>query len=143
MAEFMLVPSARFLVPLPENLTPAAAAPLTDAGLTPYHAIRRSLPKLGPRSTAVVMGIGGLGHLAIQILRSLTTTTVIGIDSRAEALELGRACGADLVIEAGVKAAAEVKAATGNLGADLVLDCVGTGRRRWRVPQPACGRSET
>ena len=126
MAEFMLVPSARFLVPLPETLTPAAAAPLTDAGLTPYHAIRRSLPKLGPRSTDVVMGIGGLGHLAIQILRSLTAATVIGIDTRADALELGRACGADLVIEAGVKAAAEVKAATGNLGADFVLDCVGT-----------------
>lgn len=39
MAEFMLIPDARFLVPLPEGLDPVTAAPLTDAALTPYHAV--------------------------------------------------------------------------------------------------------
>jgi propanol-preferring alcohol dehydrogenase len=38
----MLVPQARWLVPL-GDLDPVEAAPLTDAGLTPYHAIKRSL----------------------------------------------------------------------------------------------------
>ena len=44
MADYMLVPDARYLLPLPDGLTPGKAAPLTDAGLTPYHAVRRSLP---------------------------------------------------------------------------------------------------
>src|SRR5690606_32232660 len=60
MAEYMLVKSSRFLVPLPDGLDPVHAAPLTDAGLTPYHAIKRSLPLLTPDSTAVVIGVGGL-----------------------------------------------------------------------------------
>src|SRR5258705_4736978 len=42
MAEYLLVPAERLLVRLPDGLEPATAAPLTDAGLTPYHAIRRS-----------------------------------------------------------------------------------------------------
>ena len=68
MAEYLLVPDARLLVPL-GDLDPVEAAPLTDAGLTPYHAIVRSLDLLVPGSTVLVIGAGGLGHLAIQILR--------------------------------------------------------------------------
>ena len=67
MAPYMLVPDSRWLVPLGE-LDPVLAAPLTDAGLTPYHAIKRSLSVLLPGSTAVVIGAGGLGHMAVQIL---------------------------------------------------------------------------
>ncbi|CAM5542342.1 L-threonine 3-dehydrogenase OS=Streptomyces glaucescens OX=1907 GN=tdh PE=3 SV=1 [Streptomyces glaucescens] len=70
MAEYLLVDDARHLVPL-EGLDPVAAVRLTDAGLTPYHAVKRSLPKLLPGSTAVVIGAGGLGHVAIQLLRAL------------------------------------------------------------------------
>ena len=69
MAEYMLVPSPRHLVPL-LDLDPVRNVPLTDAGLTPYHAIKPTLTKLVPGSTAVVIGAGGLGHLAIQILRA-------------------------------------------------------------------------
>ena len=68
MAEYMLVPSARLLVPL-GDLSPAKAAPLSDAALTPYHAIKRALPYLNADSTVVVVGVGGLGHMAIQLLR--------------------------------------------------------------------------
>ena len=67
MAELMLVPDARHLVPLPDGLSPVAASPYIDAGLTSYHAVRRALPKLIPGSTALVIGVGGLGHLAVQI----------------------------------------------------------------------------
>ena len=49
MADYLLVPAARHLVPLPDGLTPVQAAPLTDAGLTPYHAVRRSLGEARPR----------------------------------------------------------------------------------------------
>lgn len=126
MAEYMLVPHARFLVPLPDGLTPAEAAPLTDAGLTPYHAIRRSNAKLGPTSTAVVIGVGGLGHLAVQILKATTPSKIIAVDTKADALSLAVSLGADLAITAGESAATEVRAATDGHGADLVLDCVGT-----------------
>jgi propanol-preferring alcohol dehydrogenase len=57
LAEYMVVPSARYLVPIPD-LDPVAAAPLTDAALTSYHAIKRWLPLLRPGATAVVIGMG-------------------------------------------------------------------------------------
>ena len=126
MAEFMLVPSARHLVPLPEGLDPAAAAPLTDAGLTPYHAVRRSLPKLVPGTTAVVIGVGGLGHLGIQVLHATTAARVVAVDVRPEARALAGELGADLVVEPGPGAAAEIRGFTGGRGADVVLDFVGS-----------------
>jgi propanol-preferring alcohol dehydrogenase len=126
MADYMLIPAARYLLPLPDGVSPAEAAPLTDAGLTPYHAVRRSLSKLVPGSTAVVIGVGGLGHLAVQMLKATSATRVIAIDSKPEALDLALSVGADTVIEAGGTAAGDVRLATGNRGADLVLDCVGT-----------------
>ncbi len=125
MAELMLVPAARLLVPLPDGLDPVKAAPLTDAGLTPYHAVRRSWPKLGPGSTAVVVGVGGLGHLAVQVVRATTAARVVAVDTREEARSLAAAEGADLTV-APEDAAAEIRAATGGRGADVVLDFVGS-----------------
>lgn len=125
MADLLLVPDARLLVELPDGLSPAQAAPLADAGLTPYHAVRRSLPKLGPGTTAAVIGVGGLGHIAVQLLRELTSATVIAIDTRPEALEMGRRFGAELGVLAGDSAVDEVLQATKGQGADVVLDFVG------------------
>src|SRR5688572_29024585 len=65
MAEDMLVPSARYLVAL-GDLDPMRAAPLADAALTPYHAIATSRDRLVPGATAAVIGVGGLGQMAIQ-----------------------------------------------------------------------------
>ena len=39
-----------------------------------------SLPKLKAHSTAVVFGLGGLGHVAIQLLKHLTPSTVVALD---------------------------------------------------------------
>ena len=127
MAEHMLVrDAARHLVRLPGGLTPEIAAPLTDAGLTPYHAVRRSLPKLAdPRSTAVVLGVGGLGQMGVQILKALTAARVVALDTRAEALEAAQKSGADHVIPSDAGAAERVRELTGGVGADLVLDFVG------------------
>ena len=126
MADYLLVPDARHLVPLPHGMTPADAAPLTDAGLTPYHAVRRSWPKLGPTATAVVLGVGGLGHMAVQILKATTAARVVAVDVKKEALELARSLGADEAIEGGDLAALAVREATGGRGADVVIDCVGS-----------------
>ena len=94
----MLVPDSRLLMPL-GDLDPRDAAPLSDAALTPYHAIKRSLHLLVPGSTAVVIGVGGLGHMAVQILRALSPARVIAVDTSAEKLALAREVGADETVE--------------------------------------------
>jgi propanol-preferring alcohol dehydrogenase len=126
MAEYLLVPDPRFLVPLPTGLDPADAAPLTDAALTPYHAVRRSLPKLTPDATALVIGAGGLGHMAVQVLRAVCAARVIAVDPREEARQLAKNAGAELVLAPGPDAVEEIRAATHGRGADLVLDVVGS-----------------
>jgi propanol-preferring alcohol dehydrogenase len=125
LAEYVLVPSSHLLVPL-GDLEPVAAAPLTDAGLTPYHAIKSSLAHLGPGSTTVVVGVGGLGHVAVQMLRALTATRVIAVDPRPGAQALASKAGAAVVVDGGEDAVGSIRAETrGGLGADVVLDFVG------------------
>ncbi len=97
MAEYMLVDNARHLVDI-GDLDPGIAAPLTDAALTPYHAIKASLPKLGAGTTAVVLGAGGLGHLGIQILRELSGCRVVALDVDEAKLQLAKDSGADVTM---------------------------------------------
>ncbi|MEU5880161.1 NAD(P)-dependent alcohol dehydrogenase [Spirillospora sp. NPDC047279] len=123
-AEYLLVDDARHLVPL-GDLDPVAGVPLTDAGLTPYHAIKGSLSKLVPGSTAVVIGTGGLGHVAVQLLRALTPARVIALDVSAEKLELAGKVGAHETVLSDENAAAKVRELTGGLGAEGVFDFVG------------------
>ena len=125
MAEYLLVPAARFLVPLTDGLSPAAAAPVTDAGLTPYHAVRRSWDKLAPGTTAVVIGAGGLGHMGVQILKATTAARVVVVDQKEDALAMATSMGADHTVVPGVEAAAEIREYTDGVGADVVLDFVG------------------
>lgn len=124
MADYMLVPSPRLLLPLGE-LDPREAAPLSDAALTPYHAIKRSLHLLVPGSTAVVIGVGGLGHMAVQILRALSPARVIAVDNSPEKLRLAREVGAEEAVEPGEGAAEAIRELSGGRGAELVLDNVG------------------
>lgn len=126
MAEYMLVPSARLLVPL-GALSPGKVAPLSDAALTPYHAIRRALPHLHADSTVVVIGVGGLGHMAIQLLRVLTPVHIVAADVDDKKLAQAKALGADDVVNnrSAVEAAERIQKITGPRGAGLVLDCVG------------------
>ena len=91
-AEYVLVPSRRYLLPL-DSLDPVAAAPLADAGLTPYRAVRRVRERLRDGGTLVVLGAGGLGQFAVQYGKLLTSARVVAVDvgkrKRARALELG------------------------------------------------------
>lgn len=126
MAEYMLVPAARLLVPL-GDLSPAKAAPLSDAALTPYHAIKRALPQVNAESTVVVMGVGGLGHMAIQLLRVLAPVRIIATDVDEKKLNQAKALGADETVNNrnADEAAERIQKITGPRGAGLVLDCVG------------------
>jgi propanol-preferring alcohol dehydrogenase len=125
LAPYLLVPSPRLLVPL-GDLDPVDAAPLSDAGLTPYHAIKRNLHKLVPGSSVVVIGVGGLGHLAIQILRAISAAQVIAVDIDEAKLALAREVGADYAVRSGAEAAVQIRDLTHGLGATIVLDLVGT-----------------
>ena len=124
MAEYIVAP-ARALVPLPDSVDPVNAGPLDDAALTPFHAIRTSMPWLEPGNVVAVIGIGGLGHLAIQLLRAMSAATIVAVEKdeakRAFAAELG----ADVVLDPADDAAARIKA-MGIEGASLVLDLVGS-----------------
>ncbi len=125
MARYMLVPSDRWLVPL-GDLDPVAAAPLTDAGLTPYHAIKRSLPLLGAGSTAMVIGAGGgLGHMGVQILAALTPATIIAVDQNQGALDRASQVGAQHGVISGEDAADQVRDITKGRGIDVCIDMVG------------------
>ncbi|MFC5827665.1 NAD(P)-dependent alcohol dehydrogenase [Nonomuraea insulae] len=123
-AEYLLVDDARHLVPL-GGLDPVRAVPLTDAGLTPYHAIKRSLPKLTPGSIAVVIGVGGLGHVAVQLLRALSPATVVALDVSEAKLDLARQVGAHETLLSDEHAATAFRALTGGQGAQAVFDLVG------------------
>ena len=125
MADYMLVPFERLLLDLPEGLKPIDAAPLTDAALTPYQAIRRSWAKLTPDAFIVIIGVGGLGHMAVQIAKVTTSATIIAIDSRSEALELATSLGANYAFKVGDEIQSKVKDLTGGRGAEVVLDFVG------------------
>ena len=126
MAEYMLIPDSRLLVPL-EGLEPAKAAPLSDAALTPYHAIMRSHHKLTADDTVVVIGVGGLGHMAVQLLRNIAPVYLIACDIDGKRLEQAKSLGADEVINnRNVEEAVEkIRKITGPRGAELVLDCIG------------------
>ncbi len=125
MAEYMLVPEARWLIPL-DDLDPRDAAPLADAALTPYHAIKSALPLLAPGTSALVIGVGGLGHMAVQLLGALSSARVIAIDVSEAKLRFARELGADVTVMAGPSAAGEIREVTRGLGAMVVLDCAGT-----------------
>ncbi|PYY32648.1 NAD(P)-dependent alcohol dehydrogenase [Curtobacterium sp. MCBD17_030] len=124
MAEYMIVDDPRHLVPL-GDLDPVQNVSLTDAGLTPYHAIKRSLPKLGAGTYAVVIGSGGLGHVGIQILKALSGATVIVLDVNEDKLELAKHVGADVTLISDASAAGRIREITGGLGANAVFDFVG------------------
>ena len=123
MADLVAVP-ARWTVAA-HGVDPALAAVLPDAGLVPYHAINDQLHLLRPGSTAVVVGVGGLGQFAVAVLRALTPARIIAVDSSARSLEAvaGRV---DLAVASSdADAAIQILSVTGGHGAELVLDFVG------------------
>jgi propanol-preferring alcohol dehydrogenase len=127
MAEFVVVP-ARQLIPI-GDLDVTQAAPLTDAGLTPYHAVNIVRRNLGPGSTCVVIGVGGLGHMAVQILAATTAARIVAMDVREGALRLAREVGAHATITSDADSVARLRELVGSPpgGADAVLDFVGSG----------------
>lgn len=121
LARFVLLPHARSFVAV-EDVSPTVLAPLADAGLTAYHAIAASGGHLAGDCSVLVIGVGGLGHLAVQILRATTSARVVAVDPRLAGRELADRCGADVTAASVEEAVADQT----HGGFDLVLDFVGS-----------------
>jgi len=123
-AEAMVVPHPRHLVAL-HGLDPVRAAPLADAGVTPYRAVRRAEPWLTAGSRVLLIGCGALGQFALQFLRLADRgdDLLIGVrELDARRLERATELGADIALLDGD--AHMVRDALGG-PADVVFDLVG------------------
>jgi NAD+-dependent secondary alcohol dehydrogenase Adh1 len=123
MAEYLLT-SARACIKLNPETRPQDVAALADAGITAYHAVRKAIPLLYPGTTCVVIGAGGLGHIGIQCLATLTATTIIVVDANPDALKLASELGAQHTVVADGSQRQAVADLTGGRGAHVVLDFV-------------------
>lgn len=133
MAEYMTVPATN-LIPL-KDADPVAAAPLADAGLTPYHAIKLALPALqGGGKSVLVIGLGGLGLIGVQILKALTGAQIIATDMKESAMRRAEDFGA-VTVAGGEGQAERIRELTGGKGVDAVIDFVGV------TPTIALGQS--
>ncbi|MEM3906948.1 MAG: zinc-binding dehydrogenase, partial [Nitrososphaerota archaeon] len=122
----------RSLVPLPTNLSKedmVRMASIADAGITAYHAVKRIVNFLTPGSFVAVIGAGGgLGHMAVQMLKHMSPAKIIAIDKKQSGLELAEKMGADYsVISGSDTGVGEVLKLTGGNGAKVVMDFVGEG----------------
>ena len=122
----LLRTTVRSLVPLAPGTDPASLAPHADAGLTAIHAVKRLAPYTFPGATVVVIGFGGLGHLAVPLLHKYTTADVLVIDNDPARVSWASRHGPKAAFESGADGGvAAVMDATGGRGADVVLDLVG------------------
>jgi len=116
----------RSVIPLPDGVDPAEVAPHADAGITAYHAVKKAVDELAPGDTAVVIGVGGLGHIGLQCLDAMSAADIVALDIKESARELAAECGADVTLDPqSVDVAAEVEDLTDGHGAEQVLDFVG------------------
>ena len=121
----LLKTNARAVVKLDPILEPKDIAALADAGLTAYHAVRKSVPMLYAGTKAVVIGAGGLGHIGIQCLKALTPAEIIVTDPNEKALELAKELGADETVKTADNYVDTVLEMTDGKGAEVVFDYVG------------------
>ncbi len=122
-AEYLLT-NERALIKLQEGVSPLDVAPMADAGITAYRVAKRAAAVLGPGTYCAVLGVGGLGHIALQCLHELCSATTVAIDRSPAARDLARELGAHHVLDGGEDVVEELKELTGG-GAHAVIDFVG------------------
>jgi propanol-preferring alcohol dehydrogenase len=126
-AEYVLVPSYKYLVKIGDDMDTDTSAPLSCAGLTAYGAVKNA--NLKPDDNVVIVGTGGLGLMAIQLAKAVTGAKIIAMDLDDKKLDVAKKNGADNTInskkEDPVKAIMEL---TDKLGADAVIDFVNASK---------------
>lgn len=128
-SEYLLVPSYKFLIKVDKQteLKPEEIAPLTDAGLTPYRAVKKVRHLLVPGKYIAVVGIGGLGSYAVQYARILGAgANIVALDHREDKLQLATDLGADFAVNIDKKddVKKDINRITNGNGFDIVLDTV-------------------
>jgi NAD+-dependent secondary alcohol dehydrogenase Adh1 len=120
-ADYVLV-DERSLIKLPDGVEPSEVAPHSDAGITAYHAVKKLVPRLDPGSTTAIIGVGGVGHIALQLVRALGSGRIVAIDTDERRRALARELRADEVLSD----VDDLREATNGVGADVVIDFVAT-----------------
>ena len=115
-AEFVKAPATHALK-IPDGLSALEAAPLFCAGVTVYRALKGA--GIVPGQRLAVFGIGGLGHIAVQLGRALGAL-VTAIDVSDEKLELARSFGANDALNAATSDAAKQLRRKGGVHVALV-----------------------
>jgi len=122
-ADYVLVPSYKYLIKLGDEIDTDTIAPLSCSALTAYGAVKNG--NLTPNDNVVIVGTGGLGLMAIQLTKAITGSRIIALDRDDEKLKAAKDNGADDIInstkEDAVKAVMEL---TERMGADAVIDFV-------------------
>ena len=122
----LLHTSERSVIPLPDGVDPADIAPHADAGITAYHAAKKAVQDLNPGDAAVVIGVGGLGHIGLQCLEAMSAADIVAVDIKQAALDLAEDLGAHYTIDSSSEdVATQIEGITDGVGAAQVLDFVG------------------
>ncbi|MEV0977728.1 zinc-dependent alcohol dehydrogenase family protein [Streptomyces sp. NPDC049915] len=130
-AEYVRIPNAQGTLvatrEVPgEDLWPALLA-VSDVMGTGWYAADAA--QVGPGSTAVVVGDGAVGLCAVIAAKEMGAERIIAMSRHASRQQLAREFGAtDIVTERGDEGVALIKEMTGGIGADAVLECVGTAQ---------------
>ena len=119
----VMIAKASGLVSVPDDLSSADAAPLLCAGLTTFSALRNSPAKAG--DLVAILGIGGLGHLAVQYARHMGFE-VVAIARGANKAELAKKLGAHHYIDSAANDPAQALQALG--GAKVILVTAAGGK---------------
>jgi alcohol dehydrogenase, propanol-preferring len=127
-AEYVLVPSYRYLVKIDDEMDIDASATLSCSALTAYGAVKNA--NLKPYDNVVIVGAGGLGLMAIQLAKAVTGSKIIAMDLDDEKLTAAKRNGADNTInskkeEDPIRAVMEL---TDKMGADAVIDFVNASK---------------
>jgi alcohol dehydrogenase, propanol-preferring len=126
-AEYVLIPSYKYLVKISDGMDTDASATLSCSALTAYGAVKNA--NLKPDDNVVIVGAGGLGLMAIQLAKAVTGARIIAMDLDDKKLEFAKKEGADTTVnsknEDPIKAIMEL---TDKMGADAVIDFVNASK---------------
>jgi propanol-preferring alcohol dehydrogenase len=127
-AEYILIPSYRYLVKLSEHIDMDVAATLSCSALTAYGAVKNADMK--PYDNVVIVGAGGLGLMAMQLAKAVSGAKIIALDLDDKKLKVAKDNGADEIINTNKETdiTKSVMELTNNMGADAVVDFVNASK---------------
>ena len=123
-----VVVDADFVLTVPEGIDPAAAAPLLCAGITTYSPLRHW--GAGPGKKVAVVGLGGLGHMAVKIAHAMGAEVTV-LSQSLKKQEDGLRLGADHYFATSDPATFETLAGR----FDLIINTVSADDRPRRLPR--------